>query len=100
MNCINVKNIKVGEEYYFVDTHFVYANINLLEISKEKIYRIVNNEFSTKNDDDKYETIRVIGFRTKEEAQKYALKELKEYKKWYNKQIDNIISQLISSTNK
>lgn len=87
MAYIKTKNIKIGEEYYFVDTDFKYGTIKMPIISKQKINKIIGNKYSTKNDGDRYEVERFIGFKTETEAYKYALKQLKQYKQWINKEI-------------
>lgn len=94
MKIIKAKNIKPGQEYYFVDTDFSYLKVKYPRISKQKIYQVIGNQYSTKNDGDRYEVERVIGFKTEAEALKYAIKRVQEFKKWVNKDINECIAIL------
>lgn len=82
MKTVKVKNMHVGEEYYFVDTDFYFVPVKMPTISKERINKIILGEFSTRNDGDRFEKIRVMAFKTEKDAMKKALKELKSYKSW------------------
>lgn len=91
MKYIKAKNIKVGENYYFVDDDFHYSNVRCPRVSKERINKIIGNEYSTKNDGDRYEVQRFIGFKTEAEAVKYSIRELKQFKKWLLDDVNKVI---------
>jgi hypothetical protein len=82
MKYIKTKNIKVGEEYYFVDDDFRYNPVLKPIVSKQRINKIIGNQYSTKNPGDRYEVERIIGFKTQKEAIEYAIKQVKEHRKW------------------
>ena len=94
MKYINYKNIKIDDYYYFVDTDFSYPIIKLPQIRREKVYRKIDGEYSTKNDGDKYETIRGCAVKTEKEAIRKAIDELENYKRNRIKDIDNLVMLL------
>ena len=94
MGTIKVKNMKVGEKYYFVDTEFHYNPVKMPVISEERINKIIGGDFSTKNEGDRYERVRVMAFKTEREAKQYALKELKNYRTWLKNCVNMHISFL------
>ena len=51
----------------------------------------MGNEYSIKTTADNYDEIRVIGFKTEQDAKEYAIKQMKDYKKWLNKEVDEMI---------
>jgi len=83
MKKVKVSKMNVGDEYYFVDTRFIYSGVPLPTINKEKVHRIVGNQFSTKNDNWIYEVERFEAFSTEDDAKKYAIKKLNEYKQYW-----------------
>ena len=87
--------VKKGEKYFFVDTDFSYSSIKKPSINEETVYRVVSGDFSTKNQEDKYERIRVMAFETKEDATQYALKQLNDYKQYLIKEIRRVKGELI-----
>jgi protein-disulfide isomerase len=56
---------------------------------------IIGSEYSTKNEGDKYEQRRFIGFKTEEEAKKYLIKQIKQRKK----QIDEAYREALTKLN-
>ena len=94
MKYITGSKVKMGEEYFFVDDDFEYPTIHFPKIKKEKIYRIIDGEFSTRNDGDRYETIRHMAYRNYDDAKKRAVEDLRKYKKYINKKIDEASHQL------
>lgn len=88
------KKLKVGARYYFVNTNFDYADVRVPIIKQRTVYRIVTGDFSTKEPGDMYEVERTMAFETEDEAKKYALKELRRYKKYLNEKVDKAIKLL------
>ena len=78
MSKISAKKIKVGESYFFPNTDFTYTPLFRVKVTKERINKIIDGEFSTRNEGDKYEQQRYTGFTTEDEAKKYLIKQIKE----------------------
>lgn len=78
MKTINAKKVKVGNSYFFPNTHFDYGSQFITQVEKAKVYRVISGDFSTKNDGDKYEVERVFGFENEIDAKKYLVKQIKE----------------------
>lgn len=96
MAVIKAKNIKVGEQYFFPDTHFDYSRLFKVSISVERINKVFSDgDYTTKNLGDTYEKERVIGFKTKEEAQRYLVKRIKERLKDIEKEATEEIKKLL-----
>jgi hypothetical protein len=93
----NGNKVKVGEQYFFVDNDFKYIDIPSPIISKETIYRVIDGEFSTKEENDKYEKVRHMAFVNEEDAKRYAIRELKDYKKYLIKAVQVAINNLTNS---
>jgi hypothetical protein len=91
---VEAKDMKLGEKYYFVDTDFSYGKIKAPEVKYETVYRIVGYEYSTKEPDDRYERIRHCAFRTEREAKLRAIEELKDYRRYLNKEVKARIAEL------
>lgn len=92
------KKLTRGAKYFFVDTSFNYLSVEVPTIKERTVYRIITGDFSTKEPGDTYEVERFIAFETREEAQKYALKKLKEYKKYINNSVKEAIIKLTNPT--
>lgn len=75
---INVKKIKTGEKYWFPNTDFSYGGLFKTYRTLERIYQVIGNEFSTRNEGDRYEVVRSIGFSTEREAKDYLIKRVSE----------------------
>jgi len=86
--------LTTGEKYYFVDTDFRHVTVPLPVIKQRTIYQIVGDDFTTKENGDRYAVERYFAFTTEEDAKQYALRSLLEYKKSVIKEIDNKISAL------
>jgi hypothetical protein len=91
---VKARDMKVGEKYWFVDIDFSYPDVKLPTIKKRTIYRIVGGDFSTRENGDRYEVIRVIAHTSEKEAREYALKQLQDYKKYFIKKVDEKIEEL------
>lgn len=94
---IKVKNIKVGEDYFFPDTDFNYSPMFKVSVRKERINKIIDGEFSTKNIGDKYERQRFIGFKTEVEALSYLVNQIRNRKKQIIDECNDEIRKLIKS---
>ena len=64
--------------YYFPDSDFSYGNLFKASVRKERINKIFGSEFSTRNEGERYERERFIGFTTEHEARQYCIKKIKE----------------------
>ena len=93
-NYVDTSEMKVGEQYYFVEAHFHYETVKTPIVARKTIYRIVEGSFSTKEPGDQYEVIRGCALRTEEEARQEAIRELELYKGYIVKQIDEHIAEL------
>jgi hypothetical protein len=96
------KKLKCGEQYYFVDTDFDFIKPPKITVKKRTVHRIVTGDFSTKEPGDMYEVERFMAFEDENEAKKYALKQLKDYKKRLVSYLDEqikMIHQCLLSTN-
>jgi len=87
-------DIKVGEEYFFVDTDFPWSDVECPTIKKEKVYRKITGDFSTKNDGDRYEVVRHMAYTNIKDAKEEAKEELERYREYINKNIDNALEEL------
>ena len=94
---IKTNKIKVGEEYFFIDTDFTYPELFNGSIKKERINKIIDGEFSTRNVGDKYERQRYIGFTTEKEATEYLIREIKDRKKQIDNEYKKTIQELLKS---
>jgi len=88
------QDVKVGEKYFFVDTDFYFIDVPPPTIKKRTVYRKIGNDYSTKEKGDGAEVERHIAFASKDQAIKYAIKELKEYNKYINEEITKALGLL------
>ena len=86
--------IKVGERYFFVNTDFHYVSVPEPIIRERTIFRIVGDDFSTREKGDQYEVERTMAFETKDLAIQRAIKELKAYSKYMNEEIIKAIKAI------
>lgn len=93
-NYVEVKDMKVGDKYFFVNDDLKYGNITLPTITRETIYRIVGDMFSTRETGDMYEVIRHYAYKDEKSAKQKAIKTLLEYKDYMNKKIDMVIKTI------
>ena len=94
MKQLTYKDVNVGESYFFVDVSCKYPSPKVY-ISKAKVNKKITGDFSTRNDDDRYEVVRVFAYPTEEDAKKRVVKELKDYKKYITKDIDEVIKKYL-----
>jgi hypothetical protein len=94
MKHLNAKSVKLGEEYFYPDTHFTYSKLFDTYISKAKVYRIADGQYSSRNDGDRYEVMRVIAYKNETDAKKYLVKRIKERLKQIKKEAEFAITQL------
>lgn len=94
MKKLNAKTVKLGEIYYYPYTHFKYTGLFETYISKAKVYRIVDGQFSSRNEGDQYEVIRGIAYKDESQAKKYLIKQIKERLKQIKEEAKLAISKL------
>lgn len=100
MKYITAKKVKKGESYYFADTHFSYPNLFTTSISKAKVNKIIDGDFSTRNDGDRYEIERVIAFVNEKDARDYLIKEIKDRVKNIKQEAKEAVNNLLIKENK
>jgi len=91
---LNTHQVEKGKQYYFIDTDFCYNGVKVPSIKKETVYRIIGGEYSTKEPNDRYETIRVMVYKTKEDAEQDSRRFLEEYRDYCNREIDKALQAL------
>lgn len=92
---VRAKQAKVGEKLFFPDMKLKHGIIpNNFSIELCRVNKIIDWEFSTRNDGDRYEVVRTYGFRTREGAKKDLLKKVINYRKNINKEIKELINKL------
>ncbi len=91
---LTAKDLKPQEKYYFVDTKFEYISVPIPVIKERTVYRIVDDAFSTKEKEDRFEVERYKAYKTLDDAKQSAKESLAEYKKYINKQIDNTLAMI------